>query len=192
MSRMSKLALLLPRILPQVLPCPKSMALDALQMLAMEFCRETGVWLATFQESICPCETVIALDLPQTAVVASVSGVWLNDSLLDGSSYEVTGREITLSKPVEQVTDVIVKASLRPLRWASELPEDILEEYGDTLVFGAIAKLKAMSGQKVEWNDPQGMAVYYQLYNEGSGKAKARKFRKRFGSGVLYVNTGDE
>lgn len=192
MERMQDLHILLPLVMPQVLPCPQSMAVDTLQMVAIDFCKESGVWDATFREELCPCETVIPLPLPKGAVISNVTEFYLDDEKIEGKTFEVSLRDITLHEARQASAIVTVKAALRPMRTSRELPEDILEEYGDILAFGAIAKLKAMSGHHVEWNDPQGMNIYYQLYQEGMTKAKARKYRKRLGSGVLYVNTGEE
>lgn len=190
-ERMENMAVLLPRILPQVLPCPKSMAMDTLQMLAVDFCKETGVWTVTIQEDVAPCETLISLPIPKNAAISGIHSLRLDDRIIDGGGYEVSRRHIRLKDAAEQAFLATIDASLRPLRTSAELPEDILEEYGDILAFGAIAKIKAMSGQKVEWNDPAGMGVYYQLYQEGCIQARARKFRKRSGGGVRYVNTGE-
>lgn len=192
MERMGSIEVLLPLVMPQTMPCPQSMAMDALQTLAVDFCRETGAWDAVFQEEIEPCESVIPLPLPKGAAIASVTGFYLDGEKLEGKDFEVSLKEIILHEARNQRATATIKAALRPLRTCAELPEDLLEEYGDILAFGAIAKLKAMSGQHVEWNDPQGMNIHYQLYQEGLAKARARKYRKRLGGGVLYVNTGEE
>ncbi len=192
MEKMQGIDILLPLVMPQVMPCPQSMVLDTLQMLAVDFCKETGVWDAVFREEVQPCETVIPLPLPKGAVIASVTDFYLDDEKLERKAFDAGLRDITLREARDACAVATVKAALRPLRTSRELPEDILEEYGDILAFGAIAKIKAMSGQYVEWSDPQGMNTYYQLYQEGATRAKARKYRKRLGSGVLYVNTGEE
>lgn len=192
MERMQDLDILLPLLMPQVIPCPQSMAVDTLQMVAIDFCKESGVWAATFREELCQCETVVPLPLPKGAAIASVTDFLLDDEKLEGKNFEVSLRDITLHEARQTGAIVTVKAALRPMRTSKELPEAILEEYGDILAFGAIAKLKSMSGQFIEWSDPQGANVYYQLYQEGMTKARARKFRKALGGGVLYVNTGEE
>lgn len=192
MEKMQGLDVLLPLVMPQVMPCPQSMVMDTLQMLAVDFCKETGVWDATFREELQPCECVIPLPLPKGAVIASVAEFYLDGDKLEGKSFDVSLRDVSLHEAREHGGIATIRATLRPLRTSSELPEDIVEEYGDILAFGAIAKIKAMSGQYVEWHDPQGMNTYYQLYQEGATRARARKYRKRLGSGVLYVNTGEE
>lgn len=160
-------------------------------MIAVDFFKESGVWLATFEESVCPCDTVITLSLPRDALVAAVLALYLDGSKVDGSLYQTSTREITLMNASPQAAFALVEASLRPTRTATALPDDLMEEWGDTLSFGAVAKLKSMSGQGIEWSDPQGAATNFQLYTEGVGKARERKLRRRFGSGALYVNMGE-
>lgn len=190
-TRTTDLNVLVPRVLPQVLPCPRGMVMDALQMIAVEFFKESGAWQATFEESVCSCDDVITLALPRDALVAKVLALYLDGSEVDGSRFQASAREITLTDVPQKVAPVIVKASLRPTRTATALPDELMEEWGDILSFGAVAKLKSMSGQKIEWSDPNGAATNYQLYLEGVGKAKERALRRRFGGGALYVNMGE-
>lgn len=188
-ERMVEIDGLLRRILPQVMPCPTSMARDTLRMLAVEFCKETGVWDVTLVEPVMACETIIEPEIPKDAAIANVTSLSLDGKRLEGGQFEVGRRDIILAEGPADEGNAVIRASLRPLRTSNRLPEDILEEYGDFLVFGTIAKLKAMSGKNIEWSDPPGASVNYQLYEDGCAKARARKFRKRFGGGILYVNT---
>ena len=79
------------------------------------------------------------------------------------------------------------EAILRPSRFSQKVPHDIIEEWGDILAYGALAKIKAMSGKGIEWSDPQGAGVALQLYNEGTARAKGRVIRSRIGSGELFA-----
>lgn len=189
--RTAQMESLLPRIMPQVIPCPRSMALDAVQMVAVDFCKETGVWKEIFTETICGCDAVISVPVPRDAVLAGVSALYLDHERLQASQYHVTSRDIMLLFTPSSQASVTVEATLRPARTAVTLPEDILEEWGDSIAHGAIARLKSMSGMKIEWTDPQGAAMHNELYNEGCATARKRIFHKRFGGGVMYVNSGD-
>lgn len=191
MSRMISLERLLSRILPQTLPCPRSMALDALQMSSMDFFRESGVWVEHLEEMAGACETAISSPLPKNAVLHNVSQVWLDEHKLDGGEYSSDSQGLVLANAPGRTCCVRFTATLRPKRTATELPEDLLEEYGDYLVYGAIARLKAMSGNKVEWSDPNGASLNWQLYNERLDRARKRRFRKRFGAGILYVQNDE-
>lgn len=191
MSRMISLERLLSRILPQTLPCPRSMALDVLQMTSMDFFRESGAWVENLEEMADPCDTIINPPLPGNAALHNVSQVWLDEHKLNGGEYSFDSQGLVLADAPGRVCCVRFAATLRPKRTATELPEDLLEEYGDCLAYGAIARLKAMSGNKVEWSDPNGASLNWQLYNEGLDRARKRRFRKRFGSGVLYVQNDE-
>ena len=100
MEKMQGLDILLPQIMPQVMPCPQSMVLDTLQMLAVDFCKETGVWDAVFREEVQPCETVIPLPLPKGAVIASVTEFYLDDEKLERKAFDAGLRDITDRKSV--------------------------------------------------------------------------------------------
>lgn len=176
---------LLPRILPQTLPCPASMALDAVQIMAVEFFRESGVWVEAFHEPVG--DGRARLLVPKNAVVAGVYGLAVNGEKT--SAYALEGNELELG--AGDGACVAGYMTLRPKRTALEMPADLLEEYGDYLAYGAIARLKGMSGNKVEWNDPQGSQYYYGLYQDGLIRARQRKYRKRFGGQLLYVQTAE-
>ena len=190
-TRTAQMEVLLPRIMPQVLPCPRSMALDAIQMVAVDFCKETGVWKEIFTETVCSCDVVIPVSVPRDAVLAGVSALYLDQDRVQASEYQVASRDIMLLFTPQNHASVTVEATLRPVRTAVTLPEEILEEWGDVIVHGVIARLKSMSGIKIEWTDPQGAVMHNELYNEGCAAAREQKFRRRFGGGIMYVNSGD-
>lgn len=185
-GEMERLDTLLPRVLPLVLPCPRGMALDALQAVAVDFCKETGVWRGNYFAELQPGERVICPELPGNAVMDRVYATRLNGE--KHADYENTGREIILKECNATVCLCEIEASLRPLRTSETLPRMIIEEYGDLISYGALAKIKAMSGQKVEWTDNTGAQTAWGLYQEGVTRAKAKMFRKRAAHGVLYVN----
>lgn len=191
MSRMFAYEHLLTRILPQTLPCPRSMALDALQMIAMDFFSESGVWVENIEALAGSEDGWVSLAAPKDAVVVGVSEIAIDGRRLGRDEYRLEGNEIQLKDIPACACCLYGQMSLRPRRTATEMPEDLIEEYGDYLVFGAIAKLKAMSGNKVEWSDPKGAQLNYELYQEGITRAKSRKFRKRFGGKLLYVQTSE-
>ena len=64
MQRMNDLDVLVRHVLPQVLPCPKSMVLDALQAISVDFCRQSEVWSEQIQELGVPGDSAISLALP--------------------------------------------------------------------------------------------------------------------------------
>lgn len=191
MSRMMAYEHLLRQILPQTLPCPRSMALDALQMIAMEFFGESGVWVENIEEMASCCDRRITPAVPRNAVLAGVYGLEMDGRKLGRDEYRIESGDIVLSFTLCCACCLYGRMTLRPKRTAMEMPEDLLEEYGDWLIFGALWKLKSMSGNKVEWSDPKGAQFNYELYQEGLLKAKKRKFRKRFGNQLMYVQTAE-
>lgn len=191
MSGMVRLETLLPLVLPQTLPCPKSMALDALRAVAVDFFSASGVWVENLEEMAGACETAISPVLPANAVLHDASRVFIDGRKLGAGEYAADSRGIILKEAPGENCCVRFAATLRPKRTASELPRDLLEEYGDCLAYGAIARLKGMSGNKVEWSDPKGASLNWSLYNEGLDRARKRRFRKRFGASILYVQNNE-
>lgn len=191
MSRMVAYEHLLRGILPQTLPCPRSMALDAVQMIAMDFFRESGAWIENIGIISSADDGRLELAVPKNAVPTGVYGLTLDGRKLGTDEYSLEGNELVLANRQTCACCLAGQMTLRPKRFATELPEDLIEEYGDTLIFGAIARLKAMSGNKVEWSDPKGAQINYELYQEGLARAQKRKYRKRFGGQLLYVQSDE-
>lgn len=73
--------------------------------------------------------------------------------------------------------------AFRPARTAAQIPEALLEEWGDTLVFGSLAKIKSMSGPRVGWSDPQAAQMNLSLYEQGVAQARIRGARRGDGGG---------
>lgn len=188
MRSMASIEAILSVVLPQVIPCPKSIAMDALQMTSMDFFRETGVWTESLEADVSAHDTVLYPELPGSCVITNVLSLCVDGTEIEAGEYEATGKEIILKNCPSQNGLALITASLRPSRHSAELPEDILEEWGDALAFGAIAKLKSMSGLRIEWTDASGAAVNNQLYQESLSIAKGRIFKRRHG-GILYANS---
>lgn len=187
-EKMESIEQLLPRILPQTLRCPKSMALDALQLTTGDFCKQTDVWTALLQEIVLVGKFHITLCPPKESVITSILRFWLDSHFVDKSDYTHSSHDIMLKFSPNRNALASAEVTLRPSREATSLPKDIMEEWGDILTFGALAKLKSMSGAGVEWSDPQGAAMNLELYNEGCCRAKTRMLRNRHGGGNLYAH----
>jgi hypothetical protein len=179
--------LLVPRVLPQVLPCPRTMVLDALQTVAMDFCSATEAWTEAAMETVCAGEASFHLPLARGVHAVRIKGLWIDGSQMDRTAYWSDGGMIFLRAAPTRCCTVTVNAVLRPSRLGdTKMPETLLEEWGDVLVFGALAKLKAMSGNKIEWADIQGAQTNNQLYIEGTARARGQIFRNRHGGGLLF------
>lgn len=188
-EHMEKLDRLLPHVLPQVDGCPVSMAKDALQFIASDFCKVTGAWEREVLELVPAGESRVPLhDMPREARLVSVLAITLDGTPLSRSEFSIGAGEIVLRNAPCRDIELAARVTLRPERVAGSLPKDILEEWGDIIAFGALAKLKTMSGVNVTWTDAQGAGVNLTLYNEGIYAARTRIFRNRKGGGTLFAN----
>ena len=185
MNRMEQLGVLIPRVLPQVLPCPRSMVMDALQYVAGDFCGSTGVWSMPLQEYAIKGNCQIQLNPPEGVVVSRVKEISLDGNYIEASEYRATASDVLLGFTPQKDAVAFVQCAVRPSRNAESLPEDILEEWGDTIAYGALAKIKAMSGAQIEWTDAQGASLALQLYSEGCGRARAKMIRLKYGESLF-------
>ena len=120
-----------------------------------------------------------------------VRALWLDGSELSPSAYVGEGDVVRLEAPASRSLTATAEAVLRPSRMAENIPQAILEEWGDIIAYGALAKLKAMSGRHVEWADAQGAGLALQAYNEGVARARGRALRRRHGNGRGMLRLGD-
>ena len=187
MMRTVDIKTFLPRIMPQVLPCPASMIIDAVQAVSVDFFKATEVWTETFTDELYTGDSCYDVPVGKNTEVVRVKSVYIEGGKLSESSYYAEGRSVIFRTLMPRQCILHVAVALRPSRMAESLPRCIVEEWGDCIAYGAIAKLKAMSGKGIEWSDPQGAGIALQLYNDGVGKALARSIRARHGSGPLYA-----
>lgn len=116
-TRMERMDGLLSRILPQVLPCPRSMALDAVQMVAGDFCKETGAWSMVLTENVFAGECRIAVAMPRDAVLVDVLGLYLDGRRLDRPDYIPSPYDIVLRfTPQSDAVATIEATARRPER----------------------------------------------------------------------------
>jgi len=177
-GRMESLEVLVRQVMPLVLPCPRSMVLDALMMAAKEFCEQAAVWRVRLESVVGKGESEIVLQMPREARLHLVLGVWLEDRKLHEDEYRVEGDIICLRETMPRDVAAFVDASLRPARTADHLPESIIDAWGDVLAYGAQARLKAMTGHKVEWSDGAGAQIALEQFNLGVARARIRAMSK--------------
>lgn len=174
MERWESLEVLVRQVMPQVLPCPRGMVLDALRTMAKHFCEQAAVWRERLEEVGLHGEADIPLNLPQGCQLTMVLGVWLEGNRLAPEDYRAEGNSVCLRTPLPRECSVVVDAVLCPSRLADKLPARLMENWGDVLAYGAQARLKAMSGQHVTWTDAAGAQVALEQYNEGVARARIR------------------
>ena len=191
-EKLQSLDVLVQRILPQVSPCPRTMVIDALQNLASDFCKQTGVWTAELQEDVVAGDSrIIIASAPKTAVLAGLRKLYIGGSEQDKADFVISPRDIELKFTPQQNAVAVIDGTLRPKRDSDLLPESIIEEWGDILSYGALAKLKSMSGANIGWSDMNGASMNIGLYNEGCGRARVRMLRNRLGGGSLSFTSGE-
>lgn len=179
MSRMAELDTLVHHVLPQVLPCPRSMVLDALQATTADFFAKAGVWVESWEEVVPAGLPEVELTPPQGTEIARVKSVSIGGQVLDKSAWSLDYRTVNLGAATGSGECLVcVEAVLRPSRFAGKLPLRFMEEWGDVLVQGALARIKSMSGKGIEWTDEQGAALALALYNQGAASARIRAVRR--------------
>lgn len=184
------------RVMPQVISCPREIVLDALQAVCVDFFKETKVWLETFKTSLPGTNKTEKLDLSalisqvytsgsgSCAVLVSVESIRIDGITCGNADYSVEGDTIIFYNLPDGGLGgtVAIEVILRPRRWSTIIPKDLMEEYGDVIIAGTLAKLKVMHAgtvdeeeqKSVTWSDQQTAAVYLEEYRHGVNKAKLR------------------
>ena len=187
-QRQSLIDILLPHVLPFTSPCPTGIARDALQYAAVEFCKKSEAWREAIQSTVICGRHEIDMQPPRGGVVLRVLKLFIDKGgWVDRMSFSHAGSTITLHFRPCGNANVTVWAAIGPTRDSGFLPHDLLEEWGDVIAAGALARLKAMRGRDVEWSDPQAVAYHQQLFDEGSARARIQVLRADRGGGSFYV-----
>lgn len=167
-------------VMPQVISCPREIAIDALQSTSVDFFKETRIWTETLTESVDANTTEVALDIPTYTELVAVEGVRINDARCCAGDYTVEHKTLQLHNMTTARCVLSVDVVLRPSRFCTEVPKRLFEEYGDIIVAGALARLKAMGGEvqddvrTISWSDPDGAKYNYEVYLRGLNKTKLR------------------
>lgn len=106
--------------------------------------------------------TVYTVSVPADTTVVEPTRVELDAKrLISGSFWSsgVDGLEVREGLHGHELTGEVAVA---PLRHASELPDRLGLEFGDAIVYGAIARLLRVP--QVEWSDYQRAGDYYAMF----------------------------
>lgn len=177
-SRTVKLDTIMNQVLPFVLPCPRSMALDSLCVVAKDFCTQAAIWKEVFSEQGYKGNTSIDIPVPIYAEIVKVTDLWIGESCVCGDQYHRDGKSLHLHFAMPHDEVVSARCWLRPSREYQCLPDWLIEEWGDVIAYGAQARLKVMTGNKIEWSDAAGAQVALEQYNEGVARARIRAMRR--------------
>lgn len=187
---------LLPEILPMVPGCPDTLIENNIRSAVIELCERANV----YQVELDPVTTVANifeydLEAPRGTSVRKILWVAhqgkdlepLSTSLLEQRLpkwREETGTpeyfvqkssEAFILAPVPGVTtagSTIVRAVLRPTYTSTACDNDVMNDYRDTIVNGALFRLLRVPNK--DWSDLQSAGVYGQLFNQGVDDAERR------------------
>jgi len=191
---------LFPDVIPVVPDCPDSLIERHIRSAVIEFCERTGI----YQVELDPLTTVsniyeYDLETPSGTVVHKVMSAVHNGLTLEAISTDLLeqrkpkwreasnsgtpeyfikqGQSLVWLVPVPGTTVVsstLIRAQLKPTAKSNGCDSEIMSEYRDTLINGALLRLLRMPGQT--WTDYQGAQVYASLFSEGiqTAERKAR------------------
>lgn len=166
-----ELEALFPFVIPHVKACPDPTAIFHIRQALRDFCTRTLVW----QANLAPMPTVVGFDSYMLAIPAGASLVKLLMAGIDdeplgivdrtkgvsGSSRNPYGRIWTEDRkavhlfPVPSAAGKQIKvlAALKPTQAATEIEDQLFEDFASIIATGAKASLLNMVN--VTWSDPR-------------------------------------
>ena len=204
---------LLPEILPMVYGCPDTLIENSIRSAVIELCEKASV----YQAELDPLTTVggifeYDLEAPSGTSVQKI--LWVShlgkdvepitSTLLEqripkwreGNGvpeyYVQQGAALFWLAPVPTVTTVsstILRAVLKPTHSSTACDNDVMNDYRDTIVNGALFRLLRIPNK--EWTDLTGAQVYGSLFNQGvtDAERKARGANTGVARTVRYGGT---
>ena len=186
--RPNEYAYFLPIVMPLVQPCPKYLVMDAIRHAAVDFFTRTRVWRERHVGALT--EGANDIPLPPASSLVRVEYVGVNGQrLILGIDYVVRDATVDVKFPkgVEGPCCTELCVSLCPSRMPRHCPTEQARDWGDAVVYGALAKIKAMSGNSVGWIDAEGAKVHFDLYESEIARAQRLVTRDRAGWNILTV-----
>lgn len=167
---------------PLVRNAPFSLQVDELREAASAFFQRTEAWFAELDEvSLAAGETEIELDLPAGSALVSVLECYVDGDLLPSCAYSISWGSPDILRLTGFGRPVVVRTivALKPSFASAALPANIEAEYARPVSFGAISRLKSMSG--AEWFDPNGAAIFHEQFKSEMAKTRRRMVQRRSG-----------
>lgn len=187
---------LLPKILLDAPDCPELVASEAIRASSSEFCTNTWVWRDVLNTiNTTAGEPSYSLPVPTGTKSAGIIGATFDGRPLEPLSMvrldnkSITWRNETGSQPQaymddamgnvrlyptpenDSVTGLVVVVALTPSLSSMDIPEHLLELWGDTIADGALMRLTAMPGKP--WSSPGLSVAYRRDFYAGIGEAKS-------------------
>lgn len=161
---------------PEVATCPKFTIINEIRRAAIKFCKESGVWEVELRTFVPANIGRVILDPPDGARIQLVTEVTDEYGSMDRDCYSVTSTsEDLILPPAPENRWITVSVILKPTRKSEGMPESVIEDHGNIIAYGAIASIKAMSGQV--WEDLTGAQIKKMLFDDGVADAKVDKLR---------------
>lgn len=190
--------LFLPEVLPECPGVPEPVAINAIRNASFDFCRQTLIW-SEFKDAAAYTALTAEYQVapPTGAQVVQVVSLALDDGR---TLYPSTLDDIVAARPQwqthtgpietfvhsapgtfrfvaipENSGTFVAQVAYAPLRTATSVDERLYNLYLETIKFGALWKLKSLTGQS--WTDPAAAAADLQLFNQGIGRAVTDRTR---------------
>lgn len=185
---------------PYVPFASKDQMVDALRQSAIEFCKETQVWvyehdpittladISTYDLD-CPCDGQVVRIMQAFFENCEMAPVSL-DSVPKKFGYnwqtregdpryylhDVPGEVIVVPRPTERTSNAItLRIAVAPTQTSDEIDTDVYNQWGETLAHGARARLHETPDQM--YSDTAQADRNWALFNHGKGRAKIERNR---------------
>jgi len=184
---------LFPDVLPQVMGCPDTLVENNIRSAAIEFCEKAEVYRTELDPITAVAEKYeYDFDAPSGTVVHRIEWMTyeggdlepLTSSLLEQRLPEWRDRTGKPTYYVQQSSEAFyiaptpasnaslairVKAVLKPTHTSSACDNDVMNNYRDAIVNGALFRLLRMPNK--DWTDLSAAGVYGSLFNEAIARA---------------------
>ena len=187
---------LLPDILPMVYGCSDTLIQNSIRSAVIELCEKAGVYQKEL-DPITGVANIYEYDLEAPSGTSVHKILWITHDNKELEPITTTLLEHRLSNwrentgapkyyvqqtaatffivPIPSSTtpgSTIVRAVLRPTHTSTACDNDVMNDYRDTIVNGALYRLLRIPSK--DWTDPMGASVYGTLFNEGVISAERR------------------
>lgn len=187
---------LLPEILPMVAGCPDTLITNNIRSAVVELCERASVYQAEL-DPVTTVSNIYEYDLESPAGTSVRRILWITHQGNDLEPLTTTLLEQRIPKwrteasvpeyfiqqnsatfivaPVPATTTVgstVVRAVLRPTHNSTACDNDVMNDYRDTIINGALFRLLRIPNK--DWSDLQSASIYGQLFNQGVEQAERR------------------
>lgn len=193
---MAKFSSLFTDVLSQAKDCPKVVAINEIRNAAILLCEKSGVWSRN-HDPIYTYKNGIEYELDDTPASARVhrvmrvkmdgkpmaQGIVTPDDLFEYAGERGTPVACAVVRPaVISLAPtpmgrhvLLMRVAYKPEKNSMEMDDDILDEWREAIIHGALYKLKMMVGKP--WSDPKSAATHKSFFDKGVSQAKMKAIR---------------